>query len=122
MDSTQSINKTREQSSLLKNALRGNALFSGLSGIVAFLGAQGLATFTGIETPWVLTILGVILMIFAVDLWWVSSREPIDRRFAWAAIFLDILWVVGSTVILLTGWLSLTTAGRWTVYRKKQRG
>ncbi len=49
MNSSQSIKATKEQSNLLKKALRGNALFSGLSGAIALLGAQPLAAFTGID-------------------------------------------------------------------------
>ena len=116
MNSTQSINETKQRSNLLKNALRGNALFSGLSGTVALLGARSLAAFTGIEVPAVFFVLGIILIFYAIDLWWVSSREPIDHRFAWAAIILDILWVVGSVAILVSGWPALTVAGRWTIF------
>ncbi len=116
MTKSQSIKEIKDQSSLLKNAVRGNALFSGLSGTVALLGAQSLAIFTGIDLPVVFYVLGIVLIIYAVDLWWVSSREPIDRRFAWAAIILDILWVIGSFAILISGWPVLTIASRWALF------
>ena len=101
MNSSQSIKATKEQSNLLKKALRGNALFSGVSGAIALLGAQPLAAFTGIDVAAVFYVLGIVLIIYAIDLWWVSSREPIDQRIAWAAIILDILWVAGSAAILI---------------------
>jgi hypothetical protein len=115
MNSTQSITKNNQGSNLLKNALRGNALFSGTSGLVALAAAQSLAAFTGINPPIIFVVLGIALILYAVDLWWVASRETINRRFAWAAIILDVLWVVGSIAILLSGWLPLTVAGSWTI-------
>ena len=115
MNSTQSITKNNQGSNLLKNALRGNALFSGTSGLVALAAAQSLAAFTGINPPIIFVVLGIALILYAVDLWWVASRETINRRFAWAAIILDVLWVIGSIAVLLSGWLPLTVAGSWTI-------
>lgn len=115
MNSTQTAGKTSQESNLLRNALRGNALFSGLSGVVSLFAAQSLAAFTGIQEPLVFVILGIVLILFAVDLVWIASRETIDRRIAWAVILLDIAWVVGSVIILLFDLVPLTIAGRWTI-------
>ena len=115
MNSTQSVTQNNQGSNLLKNALHGNALFSGTSGLVALLAAQSLAAFTGIESPSIFVVLGIVLILYAVDLWWVASRETINRHLAWAAILLDVLWVIGSVAILLFGWLPLTVAGSWTI-------
>jgi hypothetical protein len=115
MNNTQLIRETSQESSLLRNALRGNALFSGLSGIVSLVAAQSLATFTGIQESLVFVILGVVLILFAVDLIWIASRESINRRFAVAVIFMDVAWVAGSAIILLFDLLPLTVAGRWTI-------
>ncbi len=116
MNTTQTIDKEKQQSTLLKKGLRGNAVFSALSGTIALIAAPALASFTGLTAPIIFYILGVVLLVYAADLWWVSSKEPIDQRFAWAAIILDVLWILGSTLILITGWLSLTVAGRWTIF------
>ena len=115
MNNTHSIHKTSKESNLLRNALRGNALFSGISGLVLFLGAQTLAQFTGIQEPLVFILLGVVLILFAVDLVWIASKENIDRRLAWAVIILDVAWVIGSIFILLTNLVPLTVTGRWTI-------
>ena len=116
MNKSQTLNDSNQQSHPLKRALRGNAIFSGVSGIIALLGAQPLANFTGIGVSTVLYIIGAVLIFYAVDLWWVSSQEPINQRIAWVAIILDLLWVLGSIGILVSGWPSLTVAGRWTVF------
>jgi len=81
MNNTQSIRETGQESNLLRNALRGNALFSGLSGVVFIFAAQSLVTFTGVEEPLVFIVLGVVLILLALDLIWIASRESIDRRF-----------------------------------------
>lgn len=115
MNKLQTVTKSNQESNLLRNALRGNALFSAISGLIALLAAQSVATFTGIEAPVFFVVLGIVLILYAADLWWIATRETIDRRFAWAAIVLDILWVAGSIVILLSGWISLTAAGGWAI-------
>lgn len=116
MNNTQTLNSEKPKSTLLLKGLRGNAIFSTLSGAAALIAAPTLSTFTGITPPAVFYVLGIVLLIYAVDLWWVSSKDPIDMRFAWAAIILDILWVLGSVFILFFGLLPLTVAGRWTVF------
>lgn len=115
MNNTHSIRETGRESNLLRNALRGNALFSGLSGLVSLFGAQSLAQITGINESLVFTILGIVLILFAVDLVWIASKESIDRRFAWAVIILDVVWVAGSAIILLTDLIPLTVTGRWAI-------
>lgn len=114
MNNTQSSRETSQESNLLRNALRGNALFSGFSGMVSVFAAQSLAAFTGLQEPLVFIVIGVVLILFALDLIWIASRESIDRRFVWAVIILDIAWVAGSAIILLLDLIPLTVAGRWT--------
>jgi hypothetical protein len=115
MNNPQSIRETSQESTLLRNTLRGNALFSGLSGMISILAAQSLATFTGVQEPLVFVVLGVVLILFALDLIWIASRESIDLRFVWAVIILDVAWVAGSAIILLLDLIPLTVAGRWTI-------
>ena len=114
MKNTQSIRETNQDSNLLRNTMRGNALFSGLNGIVSIVAAQSLATFTGVQEPLVFVVLGVVLILFALDLLWIASKETIDHRFVWAVIILDVAWVTGSAIILLLDLVPLTVAGRWT--------
>jgi hypothetical protein len=56
-----------------------------------------------------------MLILYAVGLWQIAARDPINRRLALTAAILDASWVIGSLVILLTGWLSLTASGKWGV-------
>ena len=115
MNHTQSIKETSQESNLLRYALRGNALFSAASGIVALVAAQSLAAFIGIQESLVFVVLGVVLLLFAIDLIWIASRKTIDRRVTWAVIVLDVAWVAGSAIILLFDLVPLTVAGSWTI-------
>ena len=96
MNNTQSIRQKKDKSRLVRNALYANAIFSGMGGALAILAAGILAEFTGITNTTFFIALGAILIIYAADLIWVASREFIDRRFVWAAILLDGIWVLGS--------------------------
>lgn len=101
--------------SLLRRAMRGNGVFSAVSGITCLLAAQPIAQFMGLGMPLVLQELGAVLLIYAGILFWVTTQERFDSRFGITAVILDILWVIGSIAILLSGWPALTVAGKWTV-------
>ena len=106
---------TGDSSTLLRRALVANALFSGASGMFLALGARTVGSFLGLDNALVLTIAGVLLIIYAADLFYVATRPAVSRTAAWLAVALDLLWVAGSAAILLGGWLPLTTAGKWAV-------
>lgn len=106
---------TGDSSTLLRRALVANALFSGASGVILALGARPLAAFLGLDNALYLIVTGVLLLLYAADLLYVATRPTVNRTAAWLAVALDLLWVTGSAAILLGGWLSLTTAGKWAV-------
>jgi hypothetical protein len=112
---TQAVSTPDSKSGLLRNAMRANGVFSAVSGAAALLFSSTLADTTGIQPPLVFTVLGVILILYAIDLFWVTSRPQLDIRFGWAAVVLDLAWVLGSLVLLLTDLLPLTTAGKWII-------
>ena len=111
----QSTVQQATQRSLAARVLQANAVFSAVSGLAMVLGSQALAAFMGITAPLVLVAVGVLLMIYAADLWYISTRETLDHRWLMLAIGLDLAWVIGSAVLLFSGWLPLTTAGKWTI-------
>ena len=100
---------------LLRRAMRANAGFSGVSGLVSLLGANALTTFTGIPEATVFRVLGVILILYAADLFWITSREKMNLVFGITAVILDVAWVIGSAILLLGGFFPLTTAGKWAI-------
>lgn len=106
---------TDDPSTLLRRALVANALFSGLSGMILALGARAVASFLGLNNAIFITVAGALLLLYAAGLFYVATRPAVNRMAAWLAVILDLLWVGGSAVILLSGWLPLTTAGKWAV-------
>jgi hypothetical protein len=109
------IAQSVQESKLLRQALRGNGVFSAVSGLTLIVAARPLAAFMGLAWPLALSITGLVLLPYAAVLIWVTSQAEIDRRLAITAVVLDSLWVIGSALLLLTDWLNLSVAGNWTV-------
>jgi hypothetical protein len=101
--------------SLLRRALLGNAVFSLLVGVICLVEATTLAVWTGIQPPAVFTVLGALLIPFAVALGWLALLGADVRTAGRIILALDVGWVVVSVVLLLAGWLPLTNAGWWAV-------
>ena len=113
--STLTHTATEQRPSLLRRAMRGNAVFSAVSGLAFALFSSVLSTTLGIPWPGVLLAVGIVLIIYAIDLAWITSSERFDIRWGMAAVGLDIVWVLGSAVILMGGLLPLTAVGWWVV-------
>lgn len=106
---------SRSESNLLTYAVRGNALFSASSGLALALFARTLSALTGLQPPLAITITGLILVGYAVWLWRLTARSSIPTAAAWLVIALDVLWVLGSLIVILAGWSLLTQTGKWLV-------
>ena len=100
---------------LLRTALRGNGVFSAVSGAMMVVASRPLAEFIGLAWPSALLIMGVLTLLYALDLFWFTSRETINMTFAWLTIILDVAWVVASVALLLADPLGFTVAGKWFV-------
>ena len=100
---------------LLRNALRGNAIFSEVSGLAALLLARPLTHFTGLQPAATFTSLGIMLIIYGIGIAWLSTRPKPNRAIVWGIILGDVAWVLGSILILLTGNPAFTVAGNWLV-------
>lgn len=111
---TQTINQLAE-SNLLRFSLRLDSVTAALSGVLLIAAAQPIVDFLGVGAPWMMIAGGFAFLLYAFDLWWLSSREPINRILAILPIFANLLWVLGSAAILVTAWLPLTPAGWWAV-------
>jgi hypothetical protein len=108
-------NASQNSTSLLRRVLQANAIFSGISGLAFIAAFRPIALFLGLDAPFSLIVIGIGLLLYALVLWFNTGQQPLNHQFAWAAIIADTIWVVGSYLILLTDWLSLTSAGWWAV-------
>ncbi len=100
---------------LLRRSLQANALFSGLSGLLFLVAGGPIASFLGGAVPWVISLLGLGLILYAVWLLMIARRPIPDRREVWIAIGLDAAWVLASAGLLIADLTPLTLPGKWAV-------
>jgi hypothetical protein len=100
---------------LLRSALRADAILCIATGAISLAAAQPLATLLGIQPPLVLGTLGAIVALYGAFLFYTAAQAQLNRRIVIAAIVLDLIWVIDSAILLVAGWLPLTSAGMWAI-------
>lgn len=95
----------------LRTALRANAIFSALCGAVLAAGSGVLGPWLGIP-PTALVVVGVGLLPWAFLLYRNAGRPAPSLPEARLAVAGDVIWVVGSAVLLVLDPLGFTTAGK----------
>ena len=113
--SVQTDVEQKDSSTFVRNALKANAVFSSLSGIAFLVAAKPIAAFLGLSMSTVLIITGIILLIFAADIFYLATRKIVNPKGVMAVIAADALWVVGSIILLVTNVVPLSTEGKWAV-------
>lgn len=109
------ISSTQDKSRLLRSALLGNSIFCFLSGLDFVLFSRPVAEFLGLSSPLIILELGVALIAYALLVFSQSRKQSLNRAFAWFAIIADVLWVLGSAVLIFTDVVTFTTAGKWAI-------
>jgi len=104
-----------QNNSLLRHALLGNSIFCFLSGLDFVLFSGAVARFLGLSSPTVIFVLGIGLIAYALVVFSQSRRQPLNLSFARLAIIADVLWVLGSAVLIFTDPVAFTTAGKWSI-------
>jgi len=102
-------------SNLLRRALQIDGVFEAVLGAILIFGARPLAALFGLNASAILVGAGVMLFFVAALLFRIAAREPADRPAALSIAILNVAWVILSTIVLLTGWLPLSTAGNWAI-------
>ena len=105
----------RENGRFLRNVLRWNALFSTLSGLFVLFFAETVAQLIGLANPMILVVLGIGLLPFAFFVYQVSAMKTLNYKLVWTIIVMDVMWVVGSVILLFSNLLPLTTVGKWSI-------
>ena len=83
--------------------LRGRVVLRTILGIAAGISLLGAAA------------LGVALLAYAAVLFMMTNGETVARRNGVAVVVMNVVYVIGSAILLLAGWEQLTVAGRWLV-------
>ncbi|MFC5751190.1 hypothetical protein [Actinomadura rugatobispora] len=118
MTTTRSLNGTgilADGRRLLRLALRLDAVVTGVNGLVYLALAGPLEDLLGLGAGTGRT-LGVFLLLYAAAVWTVSMPRVPNRVAVSAVVETNLLWTVLSVVAVVTGWLSLSTAGSvWAI-------
>lgn len=97
-------------SPLLRQALLADATTSGAFGLLMLLAADPLDSLLGLPEG-LLRGAGAVLLPYAALLVWLSLRGEMHRALVWGVILGNILWTADSLLLLVSGWVSPTTAG-----------
>lgn len=94
----------------LRYALLADAIASGATGLLMIAGAGLLEGLLGL--PAALTReAGLVLVPYVAFVAWVGTRETVSRPAVQAVIALNVLWVLGSVGLLMSGWVAPTLLG-----------
>ena len=101
--------------SFLRKSLLANALFTTLCGLGLVFTSGTLAQVIEAVGSTELIVVGVVLLFYAADLARTGFGTHIPRGRIYYFIVLDLLWVIGSAVILWGISLPFTAAGQWII-------
>ena len=87
------------QNMFLRYALLADAVASGATGLLMIAGAGLLEGLLGLPTA-LMREAGLVLVPYVAFVAWVGTRETISRPAVQAIIAMNVLWVIGSAVVL----------------------
>jgi hypothetical protein len=99
------------QSAFLRKALLADAVLTGFTGIMAVLGSGMMANLLGLR-PALLLWSGAVLVPFAALVAYLATRERMLRPWVIVVIASNVLWVAGSFLLLLFGWVDPNSLGK----------
>ena len=102
-------------SSLLKSALFADSAICFVSGIACLLFSQAIAGFLGISASWTVLALGMGVLVYAIEVYLAARAEPVKMGFARFAAYGNLVWVLGSALLIFADLVPFTTAGKWTI-------
>jgi hypothetical protein len=95
---------------LLRRVLLADGVTSGAMGVLLLIAASPLAGLLGLEVA-LLRAAGLILLPFSALVLYSGARASISPRAVWIIVAANLLWVVDSILLLVTGWADPTTLG-----------
>lgn len=102
--------KLARTSRFLQRVLLADGAVSGLCGIVMLAGAGTLEAWLGIPAI-LLRYAGLSLLPFSALVFALARRDSVARPSVLAVIAANTGWVIGSVLLLVSGWIAPTTLG-----------
>jgi len=98
------------QNMFLRYALLADAVASGATGLLMIAAAGLLEGLLGLPTA-LMREAGLVLVPYVAFVAWVGTRETIWRPAVQAIIVMNVLWVAGSALLLMSGTVAPTVLG-----------
>ena len=95
----------------LKKYLTINSIFSAISGLTMVLFSNNLNKVFKIDHINIFPYIGTNLLVFAAFVWYVSRKQLTNKTLVTTITTLDLLWVLGSLVIVGLGLFDLSQDG-----------
>jgi hypothetical protein len=99
------------RSTTLRRVILLDAAASGTMGLLFFVGAGLLDQPLGLPDG-LLRWTGLVLVPFAAGLAWLATRPGVAPEAVRTVVALNVVWAVGTPMLLLTGWVSPTLLGQ----------
>lgn len=107
--------EVKAKSTFLDKVLRADGIFALLSGASLVIAAGPIAKLIALSQPWILIVLGLVLLGYGAILLYTAGRSDMNHVVAWLAIVLNGIWVIASYLGLFLGWFPVNTAGNWAI-------
>ncbi|HEX7882679.1 MAG TPA: hypothetical protein VF499_08080 [Afipia sp.] len=95
----------------LRRAFQADALFSGAAALMFVFGAGLFASLTNLPETF-LRNTGLVLVVFALGVGYLASREMMPKAAVWAVIVINAVWTIDSIALLASGWVSPNLLGQ----------
>jgi len=102
-------------SSLLKNALFSDSALSFISGAALLSFSKAIASFLGLAASWIILALGALWIVYGIEIFLAARSEPVNTGIAKFAVYANLIWVLGSAVLIFANLVPFTTAGKWAI-------
>lgn len=104
------MHRQPQPSPLLHRSMIADAAITGLTGLALIAGAGMLSSLLGVPQS-LMRNAGLILIPYAVMVFYWSSPVRLSRPRVWTVIGLNLAWVVASVLLLTAGWIEPTALG-----------
>ena len=93
--------------------VRADGFYTLLVGIGMIIFFNTIGRWLGIEQTGLIAIDGVVLTLYAIGLIWLTRSGQAPVWLGVTIAVLNVLWIDGTVLLLVTDWLPLEPAGRW---------